>query len=119
MRFSFVVCYYDNTLWGRYFHILFCSHFITDLILVTLLKFDGSEICGAMDWEVEVFWFKPQCGHTMGGVLIAGGGAKVQSASQVFLSKVQNPKCPHSFRGEPWIHLNTARIGFSTGPQMG
>lgn len=105
---------------GGYLHILFCSQtFITDLILVTLLKFGGSEICGAMDWEAEVFWFNPQCGQTMGGVLIAREGAKVQSAAQVLLSKVQNPKCPHSFSGVPWIHPNTARIGFSTGPQMG
>lgn len=37
---------------GGYLHILFCSlyyYFITDLILVTLLKFGGSEICMAMD----------------------------------------------------------------------
>lgn len=105
---------------GWYLHILFCSlTFITELILVTLLKFGGNEICGAMDWEAEVFWFNLQCGQTTGGVPIAGGGAKVQSVAQVLLSKVENPKCPHSLRGVPWIHLNTARIGFSTGPQMG
>lgn len=91
---------------GWNLHILFCSlTFITELNLVTLLKFGGNEICGAMDWEAEVFWFNLQCGQTTGGVLIAEESAKVQSVAQVLLSKVENPKCPHSFRGVPWIMM--------------